>query len=54
MPTQCSLEEMDFGSAGGRKRVGAFDGGAVASNLDRRRPLTPFTQVFSENPDRHG
>jgi hypothetical protein len=32
MPTQCSQEEMDFGSCGGRKLVGAFDGGAITSN----------------------
>jgi len=32
MPTQCSQEEMEFGSCGGRKLVGAFDGGAITSN----------------------
>lgn len=32
MPTQCSQAEMDFGSSGGRKLVGAFDGGAISSN----------------------
>ena len=32
MPTQCSQEELDFGSSGGRKLVGAFDGGAITSN----------------------
>jgi len=32
MPTQCSQEEMAFGSSGGRKLVGAFDGGAITSN----------------------
>ena len=32
MPTQCSQTEMDFGSSGGRKLVGAFDGGAISSN----------------------
>ena len=32
MPTQCSQEVMDFGSSGGRKLVGAFDGGAITSN----------------------
>ena len=32
MPTQCSQEEMDFGSSGARKLVGAFDGGAITSN----------------------
>ena len=32
MPTQCSQAEMDFGSSGGRKLVGAFDGGAITSN----------------------
>lgn len=32
MPTQCIQSEMDFGSSGGRKLVGAFDGGAITSN----------------------
>ena len=32
MPTQCSQSEMDFGGSGGRKLVGAFDGGALTSN----------------------
>ena len=32
MPTQCSQTEMEFGSSGGRKLVGAFDGGAITSN----------------------
>jgi len=32
MPTQCSQDELDFGSSGGRKLVGAFDGGAITSN----------------------
>jgi hypothetical protein len=32
MPTQCSQDELDFGSCGGRKLVGAFDGGAITSN----------------------
>ena len=32
MPTQCSQEELEFGSCGGRKLVGAFDGGAITSN----------------------
>ena len=32
MPTQCKQTEMDFGSCGGRKLVGAFDGGAISSN----------------------
>ena len=32
MPTHCSQSEMDFGSSGGRKLVGAFDGGAITSN----------------------
>jgi hypothetical protein len=32
MPTQCSQEELDFGTSGGRKLVGAFDGGAITSN----------------------
>ena len=32
MPTQCNQIEIDFGSSGGRKLVGAFDGGAITSN----------------------
>jgi Transposase DDE domain group 1 len=32
MPTQCSQEELDFGTSGRRKLVGAFDGGAITSN----------------------
>ena len=32
MPTQCSQEELDFGTSGGRKLVGVFDGGAITSN----------------------
>src|SRR5712671_3282091 len=32
MPTQCSQEELDFGSCGRRKLVGAFDGGAITPN----------------------
>ena len=32
MQTQCSPAEMAFGSSGGRKLVGAFDGGAITSN----------------------
>ena len=48
MPTQCSQEELEFGSSGGRKLVGAFDGGAITSNggalllgaVDRRIRLT--------------
>lgn len=32
MQTQCSPAEMGFGSSGGRKLVGAFDGGAITSN----------------------
>ena len=32
MPTQCSQAEMDFGTCGARKLVGAFDGGAITSN----------------------
>jgi len=32
MPTQCNQTEMNFGSCGGRKLVGAFDGGAITSN----------------------
>jgi hypothetical protein len=67
MPTQCSQAEMDFGSSGGRKLVGAFDGGAISSNggvvllaaADHRiglgaRLATCFTD--HRNPDRieHG
>jgi len=32
MPTQCSQSELDLGRSGGRKLVGAFDGGAITSN----------------------
>lgn len=32
MPTQCSQGALDLGSSGGRKLVGAFDGGAITSN----------------------
>lgn len=32
MPTQCSQTELDLGSSGGRRLVGAFDGGAITSN----------------------
>ena len=32
MPTQCSQAELELGSSGGRKLVGAFDGGAISSN----------------------
>ena len=32
MPTQCSQTELDLGRSGGRKLVGAFDGGAITSN----------------------
>lgn len=32
MPTQCCQTEMSFGTSGGRKLVGAFDGGAISSN----------------------
>jgi len=32
MPTQCSQDELAFGTSGGRKLVGAFDGGAITSN----------------------
>ena len=32
MHTHCNQTEMDFGSCGGRKLVGAFDGGAITSN----------------------
>ena len=32
MPTECSRTELDLGSSGGRRLVGAFDGGAITSN----------------------
>lgn len=32
MPTQCMQAELDLGRSGGRKLVGAFDGGAITSN----------------------
>ncbi|MGD9829434.1 MAG: IS1380 family transposase [Hyphomicrobiaceae bacterium] len=32
MPTQCSQGALDLGISGGRKLVGAFDGGAITSN----------------------
>jgi len=32
MPTECIPTELPFGSSGGRKLVGAFDGGAITSN----------------------
>lgn len=32
MPTQCIQAKLDLGRAGGRKLVGAFDGGAITSN----------------------
>ncbi len=32
MPTHCNQAEMDFGSSGARKFVGAFDGGSITSN----------------------
>ena len=32
MPTHCSQEELDLGSSGGRKLVGALDGGAITSS----------------------
>lgn len=32
MPTQCIEDELDLGRSGGRKLVGAFDGGAITSN----------------------
>ena len=32
MPTQCIQTEIDLGRSGGRKLVGAFDGGAITSN----------------------
>lgn len=32
MPTECIQAELDLGRSGGRKLVGAFDGGAITSN----------------------
>lgn len=32
MPTECSRTDLDLGSSGGRRLVGAFDGGAITSN----------------------
>ena len=32
MPTHCSENKLDLGRSGGRKLVGAFDGGAITSN----------------------
>ncbi len=32
MPTECSQSELDLGRSGGRRLVGAFDGGAITSN----------------------
>ncbi len=32
MPTECIQTELDLGRSGGRKLVGAFDGGAITSN----------------------
>lgn len=32
MPTECSKTELDLGRSGGRRLVGAFDGGAITSN----------------------
>jgi hypothetical protein len=32
MPTQCIQPELDLGRSGGRKLVGAFDGGSITSN----------------------
>ena len=32
MPTECSQGELELGRSGGRKLVGAFDGGAITSN----------------------
>jgi hypothetical protein len=32
MPTQCIQADLDLGRSGGRKLVGAFDGGAITSN----------------------
>ena len=66
MPTQCSQPEMDFGSSGGRRLVGAFDGGAISSNggvvllgaADKRiglseRLATCFTDHRNANLVRH-
>jgi hypothetical protein len=54
MQTQCSPTEMGFGSSGGRKLVGAFDGGAITSNggavllagADRRIGLSSRLAAF--------
>lgn len=32
MPTECSSNSLHFGTSGGRRLVGAFDGGAITSN----------------------
>jgi hypothetical protein len=32
MPTECIQAELELGRSGGRKLVGAFDGGAITSN----------------------
>ena len=32
MSTQCIQSDLDLGRSGGRKLVGAFDGGAISSN----------------------
>ena len=66
MPAQCSQPEMDFGSSGGRKLVGAIDGGAISSNggvvllgaADKRiglseRLATCFTDHRNANLVRH-
>lgn len=66
MPTQCSQGELDLGRSGGRKLVGAFDGGAITSNggvvllaaADRaiglsRRLAACFTDLRIANAIRH-
>jgi hypothetical protein len=32
MPTECSQDSFDFGTVGGRRIVGAFDGGLITSD----------------------
>ena len=32
MPTECIQAELDLGRSGGRKLLGAFDGGVITSN----------------------
>jgi hypothetical protein len=58
MPTQCIHAELDLGRSGGRKLVGAFDGGAITSNggvallagADRRLRLAErLTACFTDH-----